>query len=242
MEKLLRQIEGLKTDADNKKTEHEVALKQAKDESNVTIKGLREANERLFEDSERLQAKYDDLVKQKETELKALEETIKKQMSQKINRIKTTFGQSGSNALLKSLDLNELPVCHRETQTEDEFSLTKIRDERIANADTILVPSVVDPLELEGDLQPIEIQFDEILAIDACNSEGALEPRDLIEIEAFEMDERGRSSENGLMRKTARSPEPKAPADDIKFSGKENDEQKSDVKPAYNKSVTYRKM
>lgn len=81
MEKLFRQIEGLKADADNKKTEHEGALKQAKDESNVTIKGLREANERLFEDSERLQAKYDDLVKQKETELKALEETIKKQMS-----------------------------------------------------------------------------------------------------------------------------------------------------------------
>lgn len=54
MEKLLRQIDGLKGDADNKKTEHEDALKQAKDESNVTIKGLREANERLFEDSERL--------------------------------------------------------------------------------------------------------------------------------------------------------------------------------------------
>ena len=42
------------------------------------------------------------------------------------------------------------------------------------------------------------------------------------------------------MRKTARSPEPKA-AEEIKFNGKEND-QKSDVKPNYNKSVTFRKM
>lgn len=33
---------------------------------------------------------------------------------------------------------------------------------------------------------------------------------------------------------------PKAP-EEIKFDGKEN-EQKSDVKPNYNKSVTYRKM
>lgn len=91
-------------------------------------------------------------------------------MSQKINRIKTTFGQSGSNALLKTLELDELPVFHRETQTEDEISVNKIRDERIFNANTILVPSVVDPLELEGDLQHIEIQFDEVLEIEVCNS------------------------------------------------------------------------
>jgi hypothetical protein len=67
-----------------------------------------------------------------------------------------------------------------------------------------------------------------------------LEPRDLVEFEAFDIDDRGRSSENGMMRKTARSPEPKA-AEEIKFNGKEND-QKSDVKPNYNKSVTFRKM
>lgn len=131
-------------------------------------------------------------------------------MASKVNRIKQTFGQSGSHALLKSLEIDELLMCDRQTQTEDEFSLAKIRNERIANADTILVPSVVDPLELEGDMQPIEIQFDEILALEACNSEGALEPRDLVEFEAFELDDRGRSSENGMMRKTARSPEPKA--------------------------------
>ena len=143
-------------------------------------------------------------------------------MAAKVNRIKQTFGQSGSHALLKSLEINELPMCDRETQTEDEFSLQKIRDERIANADTILVPSVADALELEGDQEIIEIQFDEVLALDACNSEGALEPRDLVEFEAFDLDDRGRSSENGIMRKTARSPEPKA-AEEIKFNGKEND-------------------
>jgi len=67
-----------------------------------------------------------------------------------------------------------------------------------------------------------------------------LEPRDFVEFEAFDIDDRGRTSENGMFRKTARSPMPKAP-EEIKFDGKEN-EQKSDVKPNYNKSVTYRKM
>lgn len=78
-------------------------------------------------------------------------------MAAKVNRIKQKFGQSGSHALLKSLEIDELPICDRETQTEDEFSLIKIREERIVNADTILVPSVADPLELECDQQIIEI-------------------------------------------------------------------------------------
>lgn len=88
----------------------------------MNVKSLREANERLYEDSERLQSKYNDFAEAKETELKnltekkdvemkAFEESLKKQMAVKINRIKQTFGQSGSHALLKSLDINELPSC-----------------------------------------------------------------------------------------------------------------------------------
>lgn len=50
MEKLLKMIEQMKADKLALQKEHELYLKQIREESNVTIKGLREANERLFED------------------------------------------------------------------------------------------------------------------------------------------------------------------------------------------------
>lgn len=133
-------------------------------------------------------------------------------MTIKINRIKTTFGQSGSSALLKTLELEnfETQKCDQASQTEDELTIQKINDERIANAETFLVPSVADNLlDLEEDLKPVEIYFDENFEIDGCNSEGALEPRDLIEIDAFGMEDRGRSSETAPNRKFAKSPQPK---------------------------------
>ena len=67
-------------------------------------------------------------------------------MTIKINRIKTTFGQSGSSALLKTLELEnfETQKCDQASQTEDELTIQKINDEQIANAETFLVPSVAD--------------------------------------------------------------------------------------------------
>ena len=50
--------------------EHEQQIAKAKEEANISIRGLREANERLFEDQERLKDKYDALAKSKESELK----------------------------------------------------------------------------------------------------------------------------------------------------------------------------
>jgi len=72
MEKLLKQIDSLRSDLKSQQADAELKLTQARDEANVTIKGLREANERLFEDSERLQTKYNDLAEAKETELTSL--------------------------------------------------------------------------------------------------------------------------------------------------------------------------
>jgi hypothetical protein len=87
--------------------------------------------------------------------------------------------------------------------------LLKIAEEQIVNAkETLLVPSVKgEAIELEEDLKPIEIQFDEIQIEDVCNSEGALECRDMLEIDAIELGDVGRSSENGRMM--CRSPEPR---------------------------------
>jgi hypothetical protein len=56
-----------------------------------------------------------------------------------------------------------------------------------------------EAIDLENDIKPIEIQFDEIVLEDLCNSEGALEPRDMIEFEALELDQVGRTSEDGRM-------------------------------------------
>jgi hypothetical protein len=50
MEKLLKQIDSMKNEITGQQADSENKLKLARDESNVTIKGLREANERLFED------------------------------------------------------------------------------------------------------------------------------------------------------------------------------------------------
>lgn len=84
----------------------------------------------------------------------------------------------------------------------------KIKEEEIVNADTFLVPSASEEVfELEADLKPIEIKFDDLVIEDMCNSEGALDMRDMIEIEAVEHDLVGRSSENGIMR--CGSPQPK---------------------------------
>ena len=87
--------------------------------------------------------------------------------------------------------------------------MAKIKDEEIVNADTILVPSANDEVfELEADMKTIEIHFEDLVIEDMCNSEGALDMRDMIEIETVEHDFVGRSSENGLMR--CGSPQPKA--------------------------------
>ena len=50
MDKLLKTIDTMKAEKANLDGEHELELTKVKDEANFTIKGLREANERLFED------------------------------------------------------------------------------------------------------------------------------------------------------------------------------------------------
>lgn len=200
----------------------------AKDEAEITIKGLREANERLFEDQERLQSKYLDLQKSHQQELKQLDESIKKAMSVKINRMKQTFGQAGSAALFKNLEVTDLPTAETGTQTEDDASMMKIAEDKIVNAqETLLVPSV-KAFEHEADAEVVQIQFDEALLEDIFNSEGAIDHRDMVEFDAIELV--GRSSEDGRM--VCRSPEPKM--DDDSEDG-------SDGKHNYNKSISYRK-
>ena len=63
MEKLLKQLDAMRSEVGSMQQENEAKLKQAREEANVTIKGLREANERLFEDSERLQQRFDTATK-----------------------------------------------------------------------------------------------------------------------------------------------------------------------------------
>jgi hypothetical protein len=55
-------------------------------------------------------------------------------MSVKINRMKQTFGQSGSAALFKNLDVGELTTADAGTQTEDDLSKMKIAEDLIVNA------------------------------------------------------------------------------------------------------------
>ena len=120
--------------------------------------------------------------------------------------------------------------------------MEKINNERIINAKTILVPSE-SGLELEEDLKPIEIQFDQdFMVLEGCNSEGALDLRDMIEIDAVDLV--GRSSESDA--RVSKSPQPKG-YEEENNDGKENKHfeeprNKSDVKPQYNNSVTFRKM
>lgn len=64
--------------------------------------------------------------------------------------------------------------------------------------ETILVPSNTgDYLNLEENLAPIEIEFDaDFLIIEGCNSEGAPETGDMIELDGY--DNRGRGSDAGV--------------------------------------------
>ena len=78
-------------------------------------------------------------------------------MQVKINRMKQTFGQSGSAALFKNLDVGELPTAEVGTQTEDDLSVMKIAEDKIVNAqETLLVPSV-KAFEHEEEVQVIQI-------------------------------------------------------------------------------------
>lgn len=159
-----------------------------------------------------------------------MEESIKKQVQTKVARLKQTFNQPGQQALFKTLDVAEVMTNDVGIQTEDDLSVMKLREEMIVNADTFLVPSNSDyAFEHEEDVKPIEIVFDELVLEDICNSEGALDCREMIEIEADQLDLVGRSSENGLTR--VRDPEPE------ELNAKENL-----TSPQYNKSVTFRKM
>lgn len=62
------------------------------------------------------------------------------------------------------------------------------------------MPSVAGGyLNLEENLAPIEIEFDaDFLIIDGCNSEGAPETGDMIELDGFENDNRGHGSDAGV--------------------------------------------
>lgn len=80
------------------------------------------------------------------------------------------------------------------------MSVVKMKDDKFEKDETFIMPSVHDnEFELEEDEAPIEIEFDaDFLIIDGCNSEGALEREDLLELDEYEYDGRGRGSDAGI--------------------------------------------